>query len=309
MNPYLSALVGTTTFAAMFRISTPLIYASVGGAFTNKTGTFNIGIESFMLTAAFFSMYGSYLTQSAWVGLLFGIVAGLLLAAVFGLFVFHFNANAMVVGISLNLSAWGLTTLLMVLLFRTRGSIHDPRICSFSPIDVPLLRDIPILSDIFNNQTILVYCSLLIAVLAWILMYRTSFGLRLRSVGINEKAAQTAGIGLKGYRWCSILISGALAGIGGAFLPLNSLGMFNENMTAGRGYLAVAAIMMGQGNPLKVLISCLVFGYAEALTTTMQNLAIPSQIIRTFPYVATLLVMFLMNLKNFKGKPILDNQN
>ncbi len=305
-NPYISALIGTTTLSAMLRISTPLIYASVGGAFTNKAGTFNIGIESFMLSAAFFAMYGSYLTSNPWFGLLLGILSGLILSCLFGLFVFHFKANSMVVGISLNLSAWGLTTLLMVVLFNTRGSIHNSRIVSFPTLDVPILKDIPIVADIFNNQTILVYMSFVIAVIACILMYKTPFGLRLRSVGLNEKAAQTAGVSITKYRWISILISGALAGIGGSFLPLNGLSMFNEDMTAGRGFLAVAAIMMGRGNPIKVLLSCLVFGYAEALTTTMQGLAIPSQIIRTFPYFATLLVMFLSNLKNFRGKALLD---
>lgn len=305
-NPYLSALISTTTLAAMLRISTPLIWASIGGSFTNKTGTFNIGIESFILTSAFFAMCGSYLAHSPWLGLLFGVLSGLLLAGLFGLFVLHFRANSMVVGISLNLSAWGLTTLLMVVLFNTRGSIHDPSIVPFSPIDVPVLRDIPILSDIFNNQTILVYSAIVVALLAWLVMYKTPFGLRLRSVGLNERAAQTAGVNVNLYRWISILISGALAGVGGTFLSLNNLAMFNENMSAGRGFLAVAAIMMGNGNPLKVLLACFVFGYAEALTTTMQGLDIPSQIIRTFPYIATLVVMFLSCLKNFKGKPLLD---
>ncbi len=300
MAEILNILFGTATLAAMVRLSTPLVLASMGGAFGNKSGVFNIALESFMLTSAFFAMYGSYLTENAMVGLLFGIATGLIMSVIFGILVFHFGSNPTVVSIALNLSAWGFTTLLLTSMFGTRGSFMDPKIVSFPSVDIPLLNQIPYLRDILNNQNVLVYVAWISVVVCWIIMYKTPFGLRLRGVGINERAAQTTGTNVLKYRWIALLATGGMVGVSGAFLPLCGISMFTENMSAGKGFLAVAAIMIGKGHPVKVFLSCLLFAYADAVSIGLQAFDVPSQVVMTLPYAATVLVLFVSSIKNSK---------
>lgn len=298
----LKILLGTVTLASALRLATPLIFAAVGGCFGNKAGIFNIALESFMLTAAFFSAYGSYLTTNPYIGVLFGIMAGLLCAALFGLFVFHLESDGMVVSIAMNLGSWGLTTLLMLALFGVRGSFMDPRLVSLPAVHMPFLERLGPVGAVLNDQNILVHLSFLSVAVMWIIMYRTPFGLRVRGVGINEKAAQTTGTNVLSYRWKALLITGVFCGLAGAVLPLGGTSVFSENMTAGRGFLAVAAILVGQGNPLAAAASCLLFAYAGALSVGIQNLGIPSQLVETLPYVATILVLLVYGAGNLSAR-------
>lgn len=291
---------GTVTLAAALRMASPLLLSAVGGSFNNRAGTVNIAHEAFMLVGAFFAAYGSYLTSDPYIGALMAMASGLVMALIYGVLVFHAGGHPMVVSIAMNLGASGLTAMLLYVLFHTRGSLVDPRIQSFPRIDIPLLKDIPFVGDFFSGQIILVYVALAIIVLAYMLMYKTPYGLRIRSIGMNAKAAQTAGINVLRYKWSANLISGVFDGLAGAFLPLCGLAMFTEDMTSGRGFLAVAAILIGQGNPAKVAIPCFVFGYATALTISLQNMGIASQIIELLPYVATVLVLIISSPQRSK---------
>jgi len=302
----LNTLFGAVTLAATLRLATPLIFAAVGGCFGNKAGVFNIALESFMLTAAFFSAYGTYLTVNPYIGVLFGILAGVLCAVLFGVFVFHLESDGMVVSIAMNLGAWGLTTLSMLALFGVRGSFMDPRLVSLPTVHMPFLEGLGIVNKVFNDQNILVYLAFLSILVMWVIMYRTPFGLRTRGVGINEKAAQTTGTNVLAYRWYATLITGVFCGVAGAVLPLGGTSVFSENMTAGRGFLAVAAILVGQGNPAVAAASCLLFAYASALSVGIQNLGIPSQLVETLPYVATILVLLLYGSRNLYRKKKAD---
>lgn len=297
----LSVLFGSVTLAAMLRMATPLLLSAVGGSFNNKAGTVNIAHEAIMLVGAFFAAYGSYLTSSPLAGSLMAMGAGLVLSVVYGTFVFHGGSHPMVVSIAMNLGAGGLSAMLLYVLFDTRGSLTDPRIKSYKGINIPLIKDIPFVGDFLSGQIVLVYLAIALVVVAYIVMYKTPFGLRMRSIGMNEKAAQTAGVNILRYKWTANLICGAMDGLAGSFLPLCGLSMFTENMTAGRGFLAVAAILVGKGNPLKVALSCMVFGYASALTISMQNMDIPAQIIQLLPYLATVLVLVVTAVKNMSA--------
>jgi simple sugar transport system permease protein len=237
-------------------------------------------------------------------GVLAGIMAGLLCGVLFGLFVFEFNSSGIVVSIALNLGAWGFTTLMMIAIFGKRGSFTHENIISLPRVSIPIVRNIPYIREIFDRHNILVYLALLLSVAFWFIMYKTVFGLRLRGVGINSRAAQTTGTHLNRYRWYAVLITGALSGIAGSVLPLGGTSIFSENMTAGRGYLAVAAILIGQGNPILVTLSSLLFAYTEALSLGLQNIGIPSQLVLTLPYVATLVILGLNGLK----KVIIDER-
>ena len=251
-----------------------------------------------MAFAAFFAMYGSYTFESAFVGLLFGILSAMIASSIFAVFVLYFQSTPVIVGIALNLAAWGGTTFLLSMIFKTRGVFIDPRIKSFKSIDLPVIKDIPYIGEFVSGQNVLVYISILVVVLAYIIMFKTPFGLRLRGVGIKKVAAQTVGVNATRYQFVAILISGMLCGFGGSFLTIGGSSMFTENMSAGKGFLALAAIMVGDGHPIKTALACFVFGYTEAISVSLQSVGLPSQIVISVPYLITVLIMFISAVVN-----------
>lgn len=284
-------LFGSITMAAALRMAVPLILSSVGGCFGDRTGIFNIALESFMLCAAFFATLGTYYAGSPYVGVLCGIAAGLFCAVLFGVFVFHLGSSGMVVSIAMNLGMDAFTSFLLLHLFGKRGSFMDPRLVSLPVIRLPFVHKIPYVGEVLGRHNIIVYLTLFAVMGTWIAMYKTPFGLRLRSVGINEKAAQTTGTNVLRYKWYSVLITGFFVGAAGAVLPLGGTSVFTENMSAGRGFLAVAAIMIARGNPVLAALFSFMFAYAQALAASMQNFGIPSQIVLALPYVLTIAVL------------------
>lgn len=298
----LKILFNTATLATTLRLSAPLAFATMGAAYGYMAQIFNIGLESYMLTSAFFATWGSYMFENPLFGLIFGMLTGIIMSAIFGTFVLHFKSDPIVVGIAMNLSSWGFTSLMLLTVFKVRGSIMDPRIVSFKTVDIPLIDKIPLINEVFNNQNTLVYFALLAVILSQIVIYKTPFGLRLRGVGINAKAAQTTGTNIIKYKWISLIITGALVGISGAFLPLSGISMFTENMSAGKGFLAVSAIRIGKGNPVKGFLACLIFAYADAVAVGLQSYSISSQIVLMTPYIATVVVMCLTNLDQLKHR-------
>ncbi len=287
---------GTVTMAAAIRLAVPLVLSSAGGCFGDRAGIFNIALESFMLCAAFFATLGTYCTASPYVGMLCGILAGIACALLFGVFVFHFGSSGMVVSIAMNLGMDAFTSFLLLTIFGKRGSFMDKRLVSLRNIEIPIISDLPYIGEILKGQNIMVYLTVILAICAWFLMYKMPFGLRVRSVGMNEKAAQTAGINVLKYKWCSVLITGLFCGLAGAILPLGGTSIFTENMTAGRGFLAVAAIMIANGNPIKAAVVGFLFAYAEVIAASMQNFGIPSQIVLSFPYFITILVLLISEI-------------
>ncbi len=302
MMTVLNILFGPVTWSSTLRMAAPILLTGVGGSFSKQTGTFCIAFECFMLSAAFFAAYGSYLTGSPYLGTLLAMLAGMLLAAIFGLFVFHLRANAMIVSIALNFGAWAMTTLLLTTVFGERGFFFSPDIINFPAIHLPLIQDIPLLGGVLSGHIFLVYLAYFVAVAGYIVMYKTSFGLRLRGVGASPAGAQTSGVNLLKYRWITVMIMGAFSGLGGAYMPLSGLSMFSENMTSGRGFLAFAAILVGRGNPFKVMLVCLLFAYTNALNMTLTNYGIPTQLLQTLPYLTVLAALLVSGFKNFDGK-------
>ena len=293
----LDFLFDSTTLSSALRLAIPLIFAAIGGCFCDRAGVFNIALECFMLCAAFFAALGTYLTVNPYIGVLCGIAAGLACAALFGLFVFHLGSSGIVVSIAMNLSAWGLTTLLMLYFFGMRGSFVSDRLVSLPVVHLRLLEKVPFLGNIFSGQNLLVYLGIVMIFVMWFVMYKTTFGLRLRGVGMNPTASQATGISTLKYRWLATLITGVFCGIGGAVLPIGGTSIFSENMTAGRGFLAVAALLVAKGNPLFAGLFCLLFAYTDAASLRLQNLGIPSQLVETLPYLATILVLVIAGIR------------
>ena len=308
MKEILSLLLGTVTLGATIRMATPVLFTAIGGCFTQKVGTFCIAFECFMLSAAFFAAWGSFLTASPLVGAVFAVLTGVSLALFYGLFVLHFHANAVIVSIAFNFGAWAGTTLLLTKIFGVRGYFFSPKIKGFSAVSLPLLSKMPYIREIINKQSILVYLAYILIPLSFVLMYKTAFGLRVRGIGKSEIAAKTAGISILRYRWLSLFLMGALSGLGGAYITLSGLNIFSENMTAGRGFLAFAAILVGDGNPLKVAPICLLFAYMDALNLELSSRGMPVQLLKMLPYFMVLLVLLFSRWKEFDGKARLQEE-
>lgn len=296
-------IFNTATLSTALRAATPLILAGLGGLVSLQTGDLNIALEGMMLVGAFFAIVGSFFFESAAAGVLLGALAALLYAALFAAFIIPLRGDVFVVGIALNILALGLTTFLLRLIFDVRGSFSSPQIQPLPHLDLPFLAGIPILGPILNDHSLFVYFSLLLVAVFWVLVYRTPLGFYLRAAGEHPEALETAGISVSRIRWIASLISGLMCGLAGAHLSLGYLVLFAENMTAGRGFIALAAVIFGGANPLGMGLTALLFGFADGLSLRLQNIGVPSQIILMLPYLTTLLALIVRALQGRRAAP------
>lgn len=270
------------TIALIFstiRTATPLVLAALGGLYSERAGVINIALEGLMLAGAFTAAAVTHYTGSPWIGLLAGMGAGMLVAAIHAVACIRFNADQVVSGTAINILMTGVPAMLSGALFLSSGSTPQ----------IPKDNLIP--------WTPVVLALLLIGVTWWVL-YRTPFGLRLRAVGENPEAADAAGVNVKGVRYSAVLLSGALAAIGGAYLSIGQSSLFTRNMTSGRGFIALAALIFGKWRPVQTMLACLLFGFTEAVSIQMQGVFrlpsgedIPIQFIQIVPYVLTIVVL------------------
>lgn len=293
--------VSVVTFASALRLSCPLIIGSMGGCFNEKTSTGNLAYECFMLTGCFFGAWGAFVTGSPVLGSLIAILSGLALGSIYGLLFYHLNCNAMIVSVAYNNGAWAMTTLLMVITWGVRGNYTDPAIVSYKTVNIEFFKQFPVLDMLFNNSIGMVYLAFVIAAVAIIVMYKTPFGLRLRGVGINPTAAQSAGINVRKYRWICLLIMGAMMGLAGSYMPLSGSSMFTERMTDGRGFLCLTAILVGRADPFRTMLLAMLFGYSSALTLVLSSYGLPSQILSMLPYLMVMAVLLITGIKKYRG--------
>ena len=293
--------VSVVTFASALRLSCPLIIGSMGGCFNEKTSTGNLAYECFMLTGCFFGAWGAFVTGSPVLGSLIAILSGLALGSIYGLLVYHLNCNAMIVSVAYNNGAWAMTTLLKVITWGVRGNYTDPAIVSYKTVNIEFFKQFPVLDMLFNNSIGMVYLAFVIAAVAIIVMYKTPFGLRLRGVGINPTAAQSAGINVRKYRWICLLIMGAMMGLAGSYMPLSGSSMFTERMTDGRGFLCLTAILVGRADPFRTMLLAMLFGYSSALTLVLSSYGLPSQILSMLPYLMVMAVLLITGIKKYRG--------
>lgn len=296
------ALFSTSVFASTLRLSTPLIFGSIGGCYTKKAGIFFIAYESLMLIAAFFSAWGSYTFGNPYMGMLIGIVSALVTGFVFGVLVLVFHADSLIVSIALNFGAWAITTQLLVSIFDKRGSFFDPAIVNYPAFHFRFLEKSGGLNSILNDKVAIVYGAYLFIVLSFIIIYKTTFGLRLRSIGINSIASTSAGLNVNRYKWASLMFLSVALGIAGSYLPLSGVSMFSENMSAGRGNVCIAAVLVGNGNPLFTGLVALVFAYCSAIGLTLTTFKIPTQLLNCIPYIFVILLFIVNGMKNHLRK-------
>ena len=270
MGDVIAMMFNTAVFAAALRMATPLIFAALGGIFSERSGVVNIALEGMMLTGAFTAMFVTYHTGMPWVGVLGAMLAGGLIGLIHAIFCVRYRANQVVTGTAINIFAGGLTVFLLRFFFGTAGT--SPSVTTIPDITLPVLSSIPWIDRILGRQNPLVYLALVAVVVVHIVIYKTPWGLRLRAVGEHPRAADTVGVNVFKMRYISVVISGALAGLGGTYLSIAHLSRFSEGMTAGRGFIALAAVIFGKWTPLGALGACLFFGYADALQMRLQEI-------------------------------------
>jgi simple sugar transport system permease protein len=292
--------VWSALIAATLRYATPLTFAAIGGMFSERSGVVNIGLEGMMLMGAYFGAYGADATGS-WVGGLFiGIVAGALLAFVHAIFSIHLRADQIVSGTAVNFLALGITGYLYNQHYGNNGTPND--LPAVPDVNVKFLSHIPpnglgnFLYNSIGQLNLMVWLSLLVLPIAYVVMFKTPTGLRIRSVGEHPKAADTLGISVYGTRYAAVTLSGALAALGGVFLSIGFVNSFTENMTAGRGFIALAALIFGRWRPFGAFAAALLFGFSSALAQRLPDLSASSSaawpvLFQTLPYVLTLIAV------------------
>lgn len=273
------------------RLAAPILIAALGLVYSERAGIVNIGAEGIMLIGALAGYAGSYYLGSAWGGVLVSLVAGALVGLLFAFLVVTVRANQTVVGAALNIFGSGITIMLNRVIFGVNGT--PPAVDTFQAINFGKLAQIPVIGPILFSHNILVYVSLLVLVISHYVLYRTELGLKIRAVGENPKACDTLGINVYRIRYGSVLYSTALCGAAGAYLSLAQVTFFIEGMAAGRGFIALAAVVFGRWNPLGVLAAVLVFGAGEALQIKLQAMQtnIPFQFLQMLPYILTILAL------------------
>jgi ABC-type uncharacterized transport system permease subunit len=302
-----------TVLDSTMRLSTPLLLACLAGLFSERAGIFDIGLEGKMLAAAFFSAASAYVTGNVWLGLAAGIGASMLLSLLHGVASITFRGNQLISGVAINFLAAGMTVLIAQSWFKQGG--RTPALLSggrFENITLPFadaLSVVPIIGpfykEVVSGHTILVYVALLMVPLTWWVLFRTRFGLRLRAVGEAPEAVDTAGVSVIGMRYSAVIICGVLCGIAGAYMATGLQAGFVKDMTAGRGYIALAALIFAKWRPWYALSSCLLFGFLQAVALRPDlikgylGFEVQVQLLDALPYILTVVI-----LAGFVGKAI-----
>jgi len=310
MDAYLTIL---QLLDSTVRLATPLLLACLAGLYSERAGIFDIGLEGKMLAAAFFSAAVAAVTGSVWVGLLAGIAASLVLSAIHGIASITFRGNQLISGVAINFLAAGMTVLIAQAWFRQGG--RTPSLIGkgrFEPITLPFaesLQNVPIIGQLYyeliSGHSILVYLAFAAVPFTWWLLFRTRFGLRLRAVGENPAAVDTAGVSVVGLRYAAVAICGVLCGIAGAYLSTALQAGFVKDMSAGRGFIALAALIFAKWRPWHALYATLLFGLFGALETrpdvieAVIGMKVQGQLLSALPYIMTVII-----LAGFVGKAI-----
>ena len=301
------------TMDMTIRLSVVLLLACLAGLYSERAGIFDIGLEGKLLISAFFSAAVSFETGNVWLGALAGVAASMVFSLIHGIASITYRGNQLIAGVALNFLASGLTIVIGHAWFKKGGQTPAlPNGARFHEITLPFadaLRDVPfwgpIYADVISGHKPLVYITFLLVPLTWWILFRTRFGLRLRAVGENPASVDTAGVSVIRYRYAAVMIAGVLCGLGGAYLATSQAAGFGREMSAGRGYIALAALIFAKWRPWYALMACLLFGFLEAISNLYPNInvfdlfEIPVQFTQALPYILTVVI-----LAGFVGKAV-----
>lgn len=286
---------------AAIRLTTPILLAALGGLFTQQANVLNIALEGMMLSGAFTAVGVSFFTHSWVMAILASVLVGLIMAWILGAFVVRFKALNVIAGMAVNLFASGFTAFLLRTIWTNKSEMTQGLV-GIPDVVIPGLCNVPVLGELLSGYSFLVYISIVLVFVAQFVLYKTKLGLRIRAVGETPQAAASLGVDPDRIRLISILISGALCGLAGAHLSLGALCMFTENMTAGRGFMAMAVIFFGDADPYKVAIGAFLFGLAEAISMRLQSVGLPSHFIIMIPYVFTVVSLIVVSINKMKAQ-------
>lgn len=287
------------------RTATPVILAGLGCLMTDHVGIMNIGIDGMMLMGAFIAVLGSYFMGSWAAGLACAILLGVLLGLFYGVFVVKFKSDEFIIGVALNIFAGGVTVFLLRTIFGVKGAFSDPGIVPLPKLQLDWLEGIPFIGPLLNNNTLLVYVSWLLVLACWLFIYRTPMGFWLRAAGEHPKSLASVGKSPEKQKYLASVLCGIFSCLAGAHLSLGYLTMFSENMSASKGYVAVACVIFGRSNPPLVFLAALLFGFIDAMGTRLQSVGVDPTLTKIFPYVGTVLMMVLLVVRdNAKKKKL-----
>ncbi|WP_312045041.1 ABC transporter permease [Anaerotignum sp.] len=296
---------------SIIRITSPILFAALAAVVAEKGGVVNIGLEGIMMISALFGVLFSYWTNSWLIGVLGAVAIGVFVAMIMAIFALKLKTDIILSGIAVNLLGGGGTVFLLYLFTGLKGntaSLTTPNMLT-PKVHIPLLKDIPVIGQIFSGHSVLTYVAFLLVFLVWILLYKTAMGLRIRAVGENSHAADSVGVSVLRTQYIALAISGALAGLGGAYMSMYYSQSWNIGIVAGRGFIALAAQAMGQGEPVGAMLASLLFGFASALGSKMEGMqGFSSYLVASIPYAVTIigLVIYalgtLKRVKRFKNK-------
>ena len=291
-SAYIASIINAT-----LRSTTPILLAALGSAICDRVGVFNVALEAQMLIATFVSIAVNFFTGNVLLSVLAGVASGALVGLAVAILQVKYKAADLVVGTALNLLVGAITTFLLYLIFDLRGSLIDSRLVSLTKINLPVIKDIPFVGRMLENLTIIDYLCYVIAIILFIYLFKTVSGFRDLSVGINKTAAESLGTKATAIQMRMVILSGALCGLGGVALAMGQVIMFTENMTSGRGFIAMAAASLGMAHPLLTIFSSLFFGLCQSIGLALQNV-IKAQITTAIPYIATIVALVVFSKRN-----------
>jgi general nucleoside transport system permease protein len=294
----MNGIFDLSLITTIIRISTPLIFAALGGLLTFKAGILNIAMDGFMLIAAFVGVATAYFTGNLYLSVAAAVLASMVLSGLFGYFNLKFKADIFIAGIAIGMLASGLTAVLLKGIFGQSGVFTSRKVLRFPQFKIPFIDDIPVLGQLLSGHTILVYAAFILTPIVSFMLYRTKWGLRVRAVGENPDAAGALGIDVFAIKMQTVILSGFFCGLGGAFLSLDYVSLFSRDMTADRGLIALAAIFFANGDPKKTVAVTFLFGGAQALSVRMQLTAgIAPQIFQVIPYLVTMIALIFVGIQ------------
>lgn len=285
---------------SIFRVTTPLFFASMGAVISDVAGVPNIALEGLMLMAAFTGMYFSYLTQSALAGLAMAIVIAVFFAGVLAFFTLYYKTNIILGGIALNSLASGGTVFLLFLVANDKGTSVALPSKTLPIVNIPFVESIPILGSILSGHNILTYVAIAAVVFTWYLLKNTALGYHLRAVGEKKEAAESVGINTIKTQTIALLLSGVMCGFGGAFMSMGYVSWFSKDMLSSRGWIALAAEAMGRQTALGSAGASLLFGVADAVSNVVATQGLPSDLVKTIPYIATLVGLTVFSVRTYR---------
>lgn len=302
LDNFISSVFSANFLFVVIRVAVPLVLASISAYMASLTGVGNIAVEGIMLMCCLMAVLGSFWTQSAWLGLLIAVIIGILMALMISMFSMSLGASSLLVGIALNTFASSFTVFLLYQFTQSKGSSASLASKVLPTLDIPVLKDIPFLGEVISGHYALTYITVVLVILVYILIYKTPLGMQMKACGLNEQAALSVGVNVNRVRIISMMLSGLMAALGGAYMTLGYASIFSKDMVAGRGWIGIAAQGIAGTSYVVLLLVSMIFSIFQAITNVFLLYDLPSELINTIPYVGVFLGVVIYSVVLYRKK-------